>query len=113
MRLLLSLLFVACFSPSGLAAVKWEISWESIGFSTGSVTPVTPQRGNEPVIVDYSDTASMEVQASSSSVVVPSLLLNQPVFEFHLRSQALCVLEPPGKVLLIPWLSFKVPIKDS
>jgi hypothetical protein len=109
-RLLPSLLFAACFCQSGQGAVKWEMSWEAASESTGSAAPDHPENGDCPAIDACPYSGSMEMQPSTPSGQYPSMLFENQRFEPEIHFQSLCVLEPVGKAIQVPWRNLRVPI---
>ncbi|MCY2973054.1 MAG: hypothetical protein NTW52_00110 [Planctomycetota bacterium] len=109
-RLLPSLLFAVCFCQSGLGAVQWEMSWEATVESTGIAAPDHPGNGDRPAFDVCRLSGSMDMQRVTSSGQCRSMLIENRLFEPQVHVQSLCVIEPVGKAIQVPWPNFKVPI---
>lgn len=113
-RLLPSLLFAACLCQSALGAVKWEMSWEasveSPFASMGIAASDHPENGDCPAIDVCPYSGSMAIQTSTHSGLHSFMLFESQLFELHVHFQSLCVMEPDGEVIQVPWRNFKVPI---
>jgi hypothetical protein len=113
-RLLPSLLFAACFGQSGLGAVQWEMSWEATAEATfdskGNAAPDHPENGDCPSfdVCPYSGPMGMRLPTPSGQC--SSMLFENQSFELQIQFQSLCVLEPDGEEIQVPWRNLKVPI---
>lgn len=109
-RLLASLLLVACVSQSGMAAVRWELAWDTAMESAATEEPVSSEKEDGPVIEVCPLSGSMQMQTSPSASGFPSGLADNELFQLPTHSDALCMSEIEGEIIHIPWRNFKVPI---
>jgi len=113
-RLLPSLLFAVCFCQSGLGAVQWEMSWEATVEATSESTGIAasdhPENGDCPSVDICPYSSPMGMQPPTPSGQYPSMLLENQSFELQIHFQSLCVLEPEGEEIQVPWRNLKVPI---
>jgi hypothetical protein len=110
LRLLMSLLALACLGSTGSAAVQWELSWESTE-ETVSMAPPIHEDGRAPTMDqdDYSSN-SMDSQPAFSAATGAPCLLEARSFDVRVGEESLDAIEISGKVIRVPWRSFKVPI---
>jgi hypothetical protein len=106
----MSLLALACLGSTGSAAVQWEMSWESTE-ETVSMAPPIHEDGRAPAIdQDIPSSNSMDSQPAFSAATGAPCLLEARSFDLRVDERPLEVEEISGKVIRVPWRSFKVPI---
>jgi len=106
----MSLLAMACLSSSGFAAVQWELLWESTE-ETASMAPPIHNDGSAPTVdQDDSFTNSMDSQPAFSAATGAPCLMEARSFDVLVGEEPLDAKEISGKVIRVPWRSFKVPI---
>ncbi|MFN7877931.1 MAG: hypothetical protein ACK5PB_21610 [Pirellula sp.] len=112
LQLVASLLMLACCCQSGMAAIQWEMTWQSPDDFACTTAPASDE-GTPPTIDLSPFTGSMESPSvSGQSISVPCCLGSRRM-DIQLDSQPLRLAIPPGEAIRFSWRSMKVPIQTA
>lgn len=109
LRLLTSVLVIACFCQSGFSAVKWEMAWESSQESF-TMVPDSDDANRVPTMDFDAFSHSMESHPAAGVSVIPPCLHGCRDFDLYVDAQPLVSAEILGQAIRVPWRSLKVPI---
>lgn len=90
--------------------MSWEATAEATFDSKGNAAPDDPENGDCPSfdVCPYSGPMGMRLPTPSGQC--SSMLFENQSFELQIQFQSLCVLEPDGEEIQVPWRNLKVPI---
>jgi hypothetical protein len=110
--LLASLLMLACYCQSGMAAIQWEMKWQSPEDSACPALPVSDEE--TPPTIDLFPFSGFMGSPSVSGQSIPApCCLGCILMDIQLDSQPLGSVVPLGKAIRISWRCMKVPIQTS